>query len=56
LWLCSQVDVAGNIKVVVIHVPDRLHKAFKKIHTRLVRELEKKFIGKMNCLLFFAML
>ncbi|GJN29789.1 hypothetical protein PR202_gb18112 [Eleusine coracana subsp. coracana] len=41
-----QVDVAGNRKAVVIHVPYRLRKAFKKIHTRLVRELEKKFSGK----------
>jgi small subunit ribosomal protein S7e len=55
LWLCSQVDVAGNIKVVVIHVPYRLRKAFKKIHTRLIRELEK-FSGKVNCSFFFAML
>ncbi|KAL5216535.1 hypothetical protein ABZP36_007936 [Zizania latifolia] len=33
-------------KAVVIHVPYRLRKAFKKIHVRLVRELEKKFSGK----------
>jgi small subunit ribosomal protein S7e len=56
LLLCSQVDVAGNRKAVVIHVPYRLRKAFKKIHTRLVRELEKKFSGKVNCSFFFAML
>ena len=36
-------DVAGNRKAVVIHVPYRLRKAFRKIHVRLVRELEKKF-------------
>ncbi|KAG8063746.1 hypothetical protein GUJ93_ZPchr0003g17711 [Zizania palustris] len=41
-----QMDVAANRKVVVIHVPYRLRKAFKKIHVRLVRELEKKFSGK----------
>ncbi|KAJ6792892.1 40S ribosomal protein S7 [Iris pallida] len=41
-----QIDVAGNKKAVVIHVPFRLRKAFKKIHVRLVRELEKKFSGK----------
>ncbi|KAK4253225.1 hypothetical protein QN277_029324 [Acacia crassicarpa] len=41
-----QVDVAGNRKAVVIHVPYRLRKAFRKIHVRLVRELEKKFSGK----------
>ncbi len=41
----AQVDVAGK-KAVVIHVPYRLRKAFRKIHLRLVRELEKKFSGK----------
>lgn len=41
-----QIDVAGNRKAVVVHVPFRLRKAFKKIHVRLVRELEKKFSGK----------
>jgi small subunit ribosomal protein S7e len=46
LWLYSQVDVASNRKAVVIHVPYRLRKAFKKIHTSLIRELEKKFSGK----------
>ncbi|XP_028773787.1 40S ribosomal protein S7-like [Neltuma alba] len=41
-----QMDVAGNRKAVVIYVPYRLRKAFRKIHLRLVRELEKKFSGK----------
>ncbi|XP_072984203.1 small ribosomal subunit protein eS7-like [Typha latifolia] len=41
-----QMDVVGNRKAVVIHVPYRLGKAFRKIHVRLVRELEKKFSGK----------
>ncbi|KAK3018788.1 hypothetical protein RJ639_003325 [Escallonia herrerae] len=41
-----QVDVSGNRKAVVIHVPYRLRKAFRKVHVRLVRELEKKFSGK----------
>ncbi|CAA2938401.1 40S ribosomal S7 [Olea europaea subsp. europaea] len=41
-----QIDVSGNKKAVVIHVPYRLRKAFRKIHSRLVRELEKKFSGK----------
>ncbi|GFZ16842.1 ribosomal protein S7e family protein [Actinidia rufa] len=41
-----QVDVSGNRKAVVIHVPFRLRKAFRKIHIRLVRELEKKFSAK----------
>ncbi|OAY43377.1 40S ribosomal protein S7 [Manihot esculenta] len=40
------IDVAGNRKAVVIHVPFRLRKAYRKIHVRLVRELEKKFSGK----------
>lgn len=42
-----QVDVSGNRKAVVIHVPYRLRKGFRKIHVRLVRELEKKFSGKV---------
>ncbi|OWM83149.1 hypothetical protein CDL15_Pgr011831 [Punica granatum] len=42
----TQIDVSGNRKAVVIHVPYRLRKAFRKIHVRLVRELEKKFSGK----------
>ncbi|KAJ4786107.1 hypothetical protein LUZ62_037353 [Rhynchospora pubera] len=41
-----QVDISGNRKAVIIHVPYRLRKGFKKIHVRLVRELEKKFSGK----------
>ncbi|KAK6138986.1 hypothetical protein DH2020_027269 [Rehmannia glutinosa] len=41
-----QIDVSGGKKAVVIHVPYRLRKAFRKIHRRLVGELEKKFSGK----------
>ncbi|KAK4788041.1 hypothetical protein SAY86_019360 [Trapa natans] len=41
-----QIDVSGNRKAVVIHVPYRLQKAYRKIHVRLVRELEKKFSGQ----------
>lgn len=41
-----QIDIAGSKKAIVIHVPYRLRKAFRKIHSRLVRELEKKFSGK----------
>ncbi|KMZ71812.1 40S ribosomal protein S7 [Zostera marina] len=41
-----QLDVAGNKKAVVIQVPFRLRKSYRKIHVRLVRELEKKFSGK----------
>ena len=43
----KEVDVSGNRKAVIIHVPYRLRKAFQKIHARLVRELEKKFSGKV---------
>ncbi|KAF5457455.1 40S ribosomal protein S7-like [Juglans microcarpa x Juglans regia] len=42
----AQMDISGNRKAVVIHVPYRLRKGFRKIHLRLVRELEKKFSGK----------
>ncbi|KAI3726919.1 hypothetical protein L1987_66726 [Smallanthus sonchifolius] len=42
----NQIDVSGNRKAVVVHVPYRLRKPFRKIHTKLVRELEKKFSGK----------
>ncbi|KAK8686685.1 hypothetical protein V6N13_125708 [Hibiscus sabdariffa] len=41
-----QIDVSGSRKAVVIHVPYRLRKAFRKVHVKLVRELEKKFSGK----------
>ncbi|XP_004512907.1 small ribosomal subunit protein eS7-like [Cicer arietinum] len=42
----AQIDVSGSRKAVVAHVPYRLRKGFRKIHVRLVRELEKKFSGK----------
>ncbi|CAI0437852.1 unnamed protein product [Linum tenue] len=42
----TQIDVSGSRKAVVIHVPYRLRKAFRKVHLRLVRELEKKLSGK----------
>ncbi|CAI0389966.1 unnamed protein product [Linum tenue] len=41
-----QMDVSNNRKAVVIHVPYRLRKGFRKIHVKLVRELEKKLSGK----------
>ncbi|KAL1209188.1 Small ribosomal subunit protein eS7z [Cardamine amara subsp. amara] len=41
-----QVDVSGGRKAIVINFPYRLRKAYRKIHVRLVRELEKKFSGK----------
>lgn len=39
-------DISGNRKAVVIYVPFRLRKAYRKVHPRLVKELEKKFSGK----------
>ncbi|XVE92625.1 hypothetical protein REPUB_Repub01dG0114200 [Reevesia pubescens] len=39
-------NVSRNRKAVVIYVPYRLRKAFRKVNLRLVRELEKKFSGK----------
>ncbi len=46
--MCREVDVSSNRKAVIVHVPYRLRKAFQKIHARLVRELEKKFSGKVS--------
>ncbi|XLS58331.1 hypothetical protein HN51_008086, partial [Arachis hypogaea] len=43
---CIKLMCVGGRKAVVIHVPFRLRKGFRKIHVRLVRELEKKFSGK----------
>ncbi|PNX64349.1 40S ribosomal protein s7-like, partial [Trifolium pratense] len=42
----SQIDVSANRKAVLINVPFRLRKTFRKVQVRLVRELEKKFSGK----------
>ncbi|KAL5200981.1 hypothetical protein ABZP36_035335 [Zizania latifolia] len=42
MCLCRQTDVAENRKAVVIHMPYRLRKAFKKIDVRLVRELLRR--------------
>jgi small subunit ribosomal protein S7e len=39
----KEVDVSGGKKAVIIFVPYRLLRAFRKIQARLVRELEKKF-------------
>merc|ERR1712226_914771 len=41
----KEIDVAGK-KAIVIFVPVPQLRAFQKIQTRLVRELEKKFSGK----------
>nr|CCA23645.1 40S ribosomal protein S7 putative [Albugo laibachii Nc14] len=42
----KQVDVASGRKAIVMFVPYRLMKAFRKIQIRLTRELEKKFSGR----------
>merc|ERR1712014_239649 len=42
----KEVECSGGKKAVVIFVPVPQLKAFQKIQTRLVRELEKKFSGK----------
>ena len=44
--LFVQVDCPGGKKAIVIFVPFPQLKAFQKIQSRLVRELEKKFSGK----------
>ncbi|XP_068679419.1 small ribosomal subunit protein eS7-like [Montipora capricornis] len=47
LYICGakEVDVAGK-KAIIMFVPVPQIRAFQKIQTRLVRELEKKFSGK----------
>ena len=47
----KEVDVGGK-RAIVIFVPPPQLKAFQKVQTRLVRELEKKFAGKVSLDLF----
>ncbi len=42
----QEVAIAKDKSVVVVFVPVRQLKSWKKVHTRVVRELEKKFAGK----------
>merc|ERR1712107_784944 len=42
----GEVECSGGKKAIVVFVPVPQLKAFQKIQTRLVRELEKKFSGK----------
>lgn len=42
----KEVDCGAGRKAIVLYVPYKLLKSFQKIHTRLVRELEKKFSGR----------
>ncbi len=41
----KEVDCGAGRKAIVLYVPYKLHKSFKSIQQRLVRELEKKFSG-----------
>jgi small subunit ribosomal protein S7e len=42
----QEIDISASRKAILIRVPYRLLKAFHKIQSRLVRELEKKFSGE----------
>ena len=42
----QEVPVSKDKQAIVIFVPVRQIKGWKKVHTRVVRELEKKFAGK----------
>ena len=42
----KEVDVGSGKRAIVIFVPVPQLKAYQKIQTRLVRELEKKFNGR----------
>ena len=41
-----EVDVGGGRVALVLYVPYRLLSRYHRVHTRLVRELEKKFSGR----------
>mmetsp|Transcript_14079 Transcript_14079/g.15738 ORF Transcript_14079/g.15738 Transcript_14079/m.15738 type:complete len:192 (+) Transcript_14079:24-599(+) len=45
----KNIEVSETKVALLIFVPYRLHKRFKKIQSRLIRELEKKFSGKHVC-------
>jgi small subunit ribosomal protein S7e len=42
----AEIDVSPSRKAILVRVPFRLLRAFRKIQVRLVRELEKKFSGR----------
>jgi len=42
----KEVEVSGQKRAVVVFIPFRQIKAYRKIETRLIRELQKKFSGK----------
>lgn len=42
----KEVDCGGGRKAILLYVPYKLRKSFNKVHSRLVRELEKKFSGR----------
>ena len=43
----KEVDCGGGRKAILIYVPYKLQKSFQKVQVRLVRELEKKFSGRL---------
>merc|ERR1712196_43869 len=43
----KEVDCGSGRKAIVLYVPYKLLKSTNKIHQKLVRELEKKFSGKI---------
>jgi len=42
----KEIDCGGGRKAIILYVPYKLHKAFKTIQCKVVRELEKKFSGR----------
>jgi len=47
----KEVDCGNGRKAIVIYVPYKLLKSVNKIHQKLVRELEKKFSGRIVLIL-----
>ncbi len=45
----KEIDAGNSKKAVIIFVPFRQHKKFKKIQSQLINELQKKFSGKHVC-------
>lgn len=45
LWISAakEIDLAGDRKAIIIFVPYKQLKAYHKLQSRLIRELEKKF-------------
>ena len=47
----KEVEIADGRKAIIVYIPFKLRTAFHKVHARLVRELEKNFLGKHVLLL-----